>query len=153
MSSRCSSGVSWWCRSREIRYSHFRRPDTPACGRPKCLRPEPQRCQVPERSTLPSAKDIIRSYPIRGSSADLLGFSLDIKSAHKRIVIKDSEWGLVGFTLDDRIYFYRVCPFGATFSAAWWSRVGAFILRCFHRLIWLIHVALLYVDDFFYLSR
>lgn len=108
-----------------------------------------QRCQVPERSTLPSAKDIIRSYPIRGSSADLLGFSLDIKSAHKRIVIKDSEWGLVGFTLNDRIYFYRVCPFGATFSAAWWSRVGAFILRCFHRLIWLIHVALLYVDDFF----
>ena len=108
-----------------------------------------QRCHVPERSTLPSAKDIIRSYPIRGSSADLLGFSLDIKSAHKRIVIKDSEWGLVGFTLDDRIYFYRVCPFGATFSAAWWSRVGAFILRCFHRLIWLIHVALLYVDDFF----
>ena len=54
-----------------------------------------------ERSTLPSAKDVIRSYPIRESQADVMGFSLDIKSAHKRIVIKPSEQGLVGFTLDD----------------------------------------------------
>ena len=107
------------------------------------------RCSIPERSTLPSAKDVIRSYPIRESQADVMGFSLDIKSAHKRIGIKPSEQGLIGFTLDEKIYFYRVCPFGASFSAAWWSRLGAFLLRVFHRLIWLIHVALLYVDDFF----
>lgn len=107
------------------------------------------RCQIPERSTLPSAKDVIRCFPIRESQADLLGFSLDIKSAHKRIVIKESEQGLVGFTLENKIFFYRVCPFGASFSAAWWSRMGAFLLRVFHRLIWLIHVAMLYVDDFF----
>lgn len=107
------------------------------------------RCIIPERSTLPSAKEVIRSYPIRETTRDLLGFSLDIKSAHKRIVLKASEQGLVGFTLDGKIYFYRVCPFGASFSAAWWSRLGAFLLRTFHRLIWLSHVAMLYVDDFF----
>ena len=107
------------------------------------------RCLIPERSTLPSAKDIIRSYPVRNTRRDLAGFSLDIKSAHKRIVLKDEEQGLVGFTLDEKLFFYRVCPFGASFSAAWWSRLGAFILRCFHRLIWLAHVAMLYVDDYF----
>lgn len=107
------------------------------------------RCRIPERSTLPSAKEVIRSYPIRETRADVMGFSLDIKSAHKRIVLKPSEQGLVGFTLDGKIFFYRVCPFGASFSAAWWSRLGAFLLRTFHRLIWLVHVAMLYVDDFF----
>ena len=107
------------------------------------------RCVIPERSTLPSAKEVIRSYPVRETQEDLMGFSLDIKSAHKRIVIKESEQGLVGFTLDGKVFFYRVCPFGATFSAAWWSRLGAFLLRVFHRLIWLSHVAMLYVDDFF----
>ncbi|CAK9114858.1 unnamed protein product [Durusdinium trenchii] len=107
------------------------------------------RCVIPERSTLPSAKDVIRSYPIRQSCQDLASFSLDIKSAHKRIVLKEEEQGLVGFTLDNNLYFYKVCPFGASFSAAWWSRLGALILRCFRRLIWLAHVAMLYVDDFF----
>ena len=86
---------------------------------------------------------------MRNTRRDLAGFSLDIKSAHKRIVLKDEEQGLVGFTLDEKLFFYRVCPFGASFSAAWWSRLGAFILRCFHRLIWLAHVAMLYVDDYF----
>ena len=107
------------------------------------------RCYIPERSTLPSAKDVIRSYPVRETQNDLMGFLLEIKSAHKRVVLKPSGQGLVGFSMDKRIFFYRVCPFGASFSAAWWSRVGAFLLRIFHRLIWLAHVALLYVDDFF----
>ena len=57
------------------------------------------RCKIPEHSTLPSAKDVIRCFPIRESQADLMGFSLDIKSAHKRIPIKESEQNLVGFTL------------------------------------------------------
>ena len=107
------------------------------------------RCYIPEKSTLPSAKDVIRSYPIRETQNDLMGFSLDIKSAHKRVVLREAEQGLVGFSMGNRIFFYRVCPFGASFSAAWWSRVGGFLLRVFHRLIWLAHVAFLYVDDFF----
>ena len=31
----------------------------------------------------------------------LVGFSLDIKSAHKLVVIRESDRGLLGFTLDD----------------------------------------------------
>ena len=100
------------------------------------------RCWVPERSTLPTCKDILRTFPFRNFQGDHLGFSLDVKAAHKRI-----EQGLVGFTLNNRLYFYRVTPFGAVFSAHWWARLGGFLLRVFHRLIWWAHTGLLYVDD------
>ena len=112
------------------------------------------RCVIPERSTLPSAKDVLRTFPVRNYSGDHMGFSLDIKAAHKRICIRDEEHGLPGFTLQNKLYFYRVAPFGATFSAAWWARLGGWMLRFFHFLIWWAHVALLYVDDFlFYQSQ
>lgn len=74
------------------------------------------RCFIPERSTLPTAKEVLRSYPLRGTSEALSGFSLDIKSAHKRIVLHPTERGLVGFSLNGDIYFYNVTPFGATFQ-------------------------------------
>ena len=108
------------------------------------------RCWIPEHSTLPSAKDLLRCWPLREHSDDLEGFSLDIKAAHKRIVLHPSEQGLVGFSLDGKLFFYRVTPFGASFSAAWWSRVGGWLLRFFHQLLWWSHVGLLYVDDFIF---
>ena len=43
-----------------------------------------------------------------------------------------------------------MAPFGATFSAAWWSRLGGWMLRLFHFLVWWAHIALLYVDDFLF---
>ena len=112
------------------------------------------RCHIPERSTLPTATEVLRSFPLRNHSGPLAGFSLDIKSAHKRIVLHPSERGLVGFSLNDSIYFiyfYYVTPFGATFSAAWWSRLGGWMLRLFHHLIWWPHCGFLYVDDFSFL--
>ena len=108
------------------------------------------RCRIPERSTLPSAKDVLRCFPLRESQANLMGLSLDVKAAHKRVVLRQSEWGLVGFSLDNELYFYKVTPFGGVFSAAWWSRLGGWMLRCFHRLLWLSHTGLLYVDDFLF---
>eukprot|EP00435_Cladocopium_sp_Y103_P037378 s1556_g9.t2 len=108
------------------------------------------RCVIPEKSTLPTAKELIRSFPLRGSNQLMSGFSLDVKSAHKRIVLHPDERGLVGFTLDNDIYFYYVTPFGATFSASWWSRVGGWLLRTFHGLIWFSHCGMLYVDDFIF---
>jgi len=52
------------------------------------------RCIIPERSTLPTAKEILRSYPFRQCRAPLQGFSVDVKAAHKRIVLHPSEQGL-----------------------------------------------------------
>ena len=106
-----------------------------------------QNCIIPERSTLPSAKDILR---LRNSSDDQLGLSIDVKSAHKRISIRPSERGLVGFSWKGDLFFYRVCPFGATFSARWWSRLGGLLLRLCHQLIYISHSGQLYVDDFIF---
>ena len=111
------------------------------------------RCKLPERTTLPSAKDVIRCFPLRNNSHELSGFSLDIKSAHKRVVLRDSEQGLLGFCLNDSLYFYRVCPFGATFSAYWWQRLGGWILRFFHHVVWIPHASWLYVDDYLWLQH
>ena len=108
------------------------------------------RCTIPEKSTLPTAKDVLRCFPLRQTSAELMGLSLDIKSAHKRVVLRESEWGLVGFSLEGKLFFYRVCPFGAVFSAAWWSRLGGWLLRCMHHFLWFSHAAFLYVDDFLF---
>ena len=107
-----------------------------------------QNCPLPERSSLPSAKDVIRSFPLQNSSSNLAALSLDVKSAHKRVAIHPSEHEFVGVSWENKIYFYKASPFGATFSAHWWSRLGGFILRVFHRLLYLPHSASLYVDDF-----
>ena len=117
--------------------------DNTVCG----LNP---RCFVPERSTLPTCKDILRTFPIREFQGDHMAFSLDIKAAHKRIVLHEEEQGLVGFTLNQKLFFYRVTPFGAIFSAHWWARLAGFLLRIFHRLIWWAHTGLLYMDDYFF---
>ena len=107
------------------------------------------RCAIPEKSTLPTARDVVRSYPLRNHNTPLLGFSLDIKSAHKRIAAQQSHRGLLGFQFKSRLFFYRVCPFGAVFSTHYWSRLGGFLLRLFHSLTWLAHAGFLYVDDLF----
>lgn len=73
-----------------------------------------------------------------------------MKSAHERISIRPTERGLVGFSWQNDLFFYRVCPFGATFSAHWWSRLGGMLLRMCHQLTYLSHSGQLYVDDFIF---
>ena len=89
----------------------------------------------------------VRTYPLRSSTCILSGFSLDIKSAHKRMAVHPDHRGLLGFSLGEQLYFYNVCPFGAVFSAHFWSRFGGFLIRMFHLLAWVAHAGFLYVDD------
>ena len=110
------------------------------------------RCAIPEKGTLPSIKDVQRCFPLRQNHKKLACLSLDVKSAHKRIVVRSSERGLLGFTLDNALFFYRVCPFGAVFSASWWSRLSGFLMRLFHRLIYIAHAGMIYVDDMFFMQ-
>ena len=73
---------------------------------------------------MPSAKEVQRCYPLREHSEELGALGLDAKSAHKLCVIKEAHRGLVGFSLNNKLYFYKVCPFGAKFSAHWWGAFG-----------------------------
>ena len=104
-------------------------------------------CHIPERYSLPSLTSLMHSFPLRNSTSTLAGFSLDIKAAHKTIRVRHSEQGLLGVHMADRHFFYSVCPFGATFSAYWFARLGGFITRCLHILIYISHFLALYVDD------
>ena len=40
------------------------------------------------------------------------------------------------------------CHFGGKWSAYWWGRVGAYLVRTLHRALWVPHQLWLYVDDF-----
>ena len=110
-------------------------------------------CNIQEHQQLPSAKDVQRCYPLRHQSSELGALGLDAKSAHKLCVIKEDHRGLVGFSLNNKLYFYKVCPFGAKFSAFWWGRLGAFWTRLFHQIIYVAHALFLFVDDWLLVQR
>ena len=107
-------------------------------------------CHVPEKQCFPSIHDVSHCFPLRESSTRQMGICIDVKQAHKRCRIKSSEQGLLGFTWQDELYFFRCCPFGAVFSQHWWGRVGGCTLRLLHTLIFFAHMGLLFVDDFIF---
>ena len=104
---------------------------------------------IPEKYSLPGVQDVINATPLRGSGTELAGFSLDIRAAHKTVRIHPDEQGLLGFQADNQLWFYRVAPFGGSFSAHWFQRISAFLVRMFHLLLWVQHALWAYVDDFF----
>ncbi|CAE7206607.1 unnamed protein product [Symbiodinium sp. CCMP2592] len=105
-------------------------------------------CFLNERCCLPSLKDVRSAFPLRMNNEDLSAFSLDIRAAHKTIRIREKDRGLAGIKLEDgRHLWYRVCPFGTGFSALWWARLSAFMIRTCHLLIWLCHALGIFVDD------
>ena len=82
------------------------------------------RCSIPERTALPSAQDVMRVYPLRNSSDSMVAFSLDIKSAHKLVVIRESDRGLLGFTLDNKIHstkWLHLGPLSVPFTGLVWG--------------------------------
>ena len=79
------------------------------------------RCHLPERLSLPMASDLaLSTQPPPGA---FVGASIDFKAAHKQVLKSMAFYSL-----------YRVCHFGGCFSAFWWQRTGAFLLRQVHGL-------------------
>lgn len=103
--------------------------------------------RIPEKASLPTARDVVRSYPLRNSNEHLSGVSFDGKSAHKQMSVHPRYRGHLCFQFQGRIYYYKVCPFGAVVSAHFWSRLGGAFQRLFHRICYLPHASFLYVDD------
>ena len=103
--------------------------------------------RIPEKASLPTAKDVVGAYPLRNSNRRLAGVSFDVKSAHKQMAVHPRYRGLLCFRFKGRIYFYKVCPFGAVVSAHFWSRLGGAFQRIFHRVCYLPHASFLYVGD------
>ena len=108
-------------------------------------------CYVPESYQLPLLESIRFSSPLRECSSVIGGFSLDIRAAHKTVRVRERDRGLLGVGLQNGdsycFFFYKVCPFGATFSSHWFQRVSGFLVRFLHVLIWVRHMLMMYSDD------
>ena len=106
-----------------------------------------QGCVIPERYNLPGLGDLQAGYPLRGRQTEISSFSLDIKAAHKSLLMRERDRGLAGITFQGRTFFYRVMPFGMSCSAYWWQRLSAFFIRTWHLLLFWAHFLSMYVDD------
>lgn len=111
------------------------------------------RCVLPETMILPTVDDVKASFHPQEVGGTWAGLSLDIRAAHKQIRLLPHEQGLILFTFQNRLFHYKVAHFGGRFSAFWWSRLGALLLRLLHRYLHQPHNrAWLYVDDLFLLA-
>lgn len=111
---------------------------------------------IPERQRLPNLRHISLflcfCLPLQ---EEWQGASIDIKAAHKRMLIREDERGSLLFKFKDRILAYRSAHFGAKtvlLLSAWhWGRVSGALLRLLHVFLYFRHAAWVYVDDFFFL--
>ena len=55
-------------------------------------------CMIPERYNLPGLGDLQAGYPLRGRQTEISSFSLDIKAAHKSLLMRERDRGLAGVT-------------------------------------------------------
>ena len=105
-------------------------------------------CSIPEHVSLPSSLDVHRSFLSSNQYGAWSALALDAKAARKRIKVRPSDQGALLFACQGKLYHNTVCHFGAKFSADWWQRLGAQIVRILHSLAkHLPHRAWLCVDD------
>ena len=104
--------------------------------------------KVPEKLVMPSGLDVARTFQHEDPHGAFVGVSLHFKAAHKGIKLQEQDQGCMLFRVADQLYHYVVCHFGARFSAYWWQRLGAMLLRITHALLSKhAHRAWIYVDD------
>ena len=113
-----------------------------------------QAVHIPGHVALPTASDVQRTFLAEDCYAQQTALSIDFKAAHKCNKVHPSEHGTLLFRQGDALYYYKVCHFGARFSAYWWQHTGGPILRCMHALLCKHpHKAWLYVDDLLCMLR
>ena len=78
-------------------------------------------------------------------------FSMDVKSAHKSLRTASEDVGFAVFHILNQFFLYLVNHFAAKWSAYWWSRLGALLMRIFHFVLCHPHIGVVYVDDFLFL--
>jgi hypothetical protein len=105
------------------------------------------RYRAHEKTFNPSHRDVTGCQD-QQCQQRFVGMSLDVRKAHKRILVIFEEQGLLMFRHRGKLYYYSVCHFGGSFSAYWWSRFGALTMRLGHQFLFCWHNGYLYVDDY-----
>jgi hypothetical protein len=111
------------------------------------------RVRQAEKPRNPNPESINDAVGRDTSGEEWIGFSADVKGAHKCCRLREDEHGLMLFTFLGVLCYYCVCHFGGTWSSYWWSRVAAALHRMLHRLLWHPHQGWIYVDDWLWRLR
>eukprot|EP00439_Symbiodinium_sp_Y106_P035117 s7754_g4.t1 len=125
-------------------------------GRPPCLVVDisvsgiTSNTALPNRSSNPTLADVFNSMPLSDSAERLVALvldDLDVATAHRRILIRSSDRGLLCFRHRQKLYQCLTLNFGARVSSFYWARAAGLLVRLIHRLIRVRHSAQIYVDD------
>ena len=97
-------------------------------------------CIINEHQCMPSAKDVLRTFPLRNNRHELSALGLDVRAAHKRVVIKESHRGLLGFSHRMHYIFTRLLRLGL-YSQLTGGVVSAHFGSdfCIKQFLWLMH--------------
>ncbi len=109
------------------------------------------RCHLREKQRLPNLGHVsffLSTCP--PLQEEWQGASIDIKAAHKRILIREEERGALLFQFENRTYAHRTAHFGTKASAWHWGRVSGAILRLVNQLLYFRHAAWVYVATFYF---
>ena len=81
---------------------------------------------------------------------DFVNVKADVRKAHRRIKVREEDWGLLGCQVDPgEIYINKVGSFGVASASYWWQRLMGILVRLVGVLMLGIeYFQLLYADDF-----
>ncbi|CAE7210243.1 unnamed protein product [Symbiodinium sp. CCMP2592] len=102
---------------------------------------------LPNRSANPTLSDVFFCMPLSDSTERLVALILDVAKAHRRILIRALDRGLLCFRHRGKLYQCLTLNFGARVSSFYWARAAGLLLRLVHRIVRVRHSAQIYVDD------
>ena len=105
-------------------------------------------CQIPNHMLNPRLCDIAACAPEQVPSEPWVGVSLDVRKAHRRVLLAWVDRALLAFSFLGRFFVSNNLNFGARASAFWWGRIAGMLMRLSHAVVWLPHLMWDYVDDF-----
>eukprot|EP00439_Symbiodinium_sp_Y106_P083308 s433_g23.t1 len=102
---------------------------------------------LPNKSANPSISGVRECLPPEHALEWLLALILDVSKAHRRIMIRPSDRGLLCFFHRLVLYQCLTLNFGARACGFYWSRLAGLLTRLIHRLLFVRHCLFIYVDD------
>ena len=91
--------------------------------------------------------------PVGAAREDLTGLVLDMSKAHRRIKVRPQDQGLLCFHHRGKLFQCLTLNFGARASSYYWARAAGLLCRLLHRIIYVNHGLMIYVDDLLCLLR
>ena len=102
---------------------------------------------LPNRSSNPTLADVFLSMQLSHSKERLVALILDVAKAHRRMLIRSADRGLLCFRHRQKLYQCLTLNFGARVSSFYWACAAGLLVRLIRRLIRVRHSAQIYVDD------